>query len=239
MINMKKSKGLAVALVMSFVAVVAVVGITTFNRYERRIETEQAEKQAKEKEDQRANTQQIKAELEKTEEKEENLVPEVENEKQVSVNEDVVVNQPIVQEQLTFSQNDTLVWPVDGNVILNYSMDQTTYFATLEQYKYNPALIISGNVGDPVQAAANGRVIGIETNAQTGNTVSVDIGNGYELVYGQLDEMRVVEGQKIEEGQVIGYLNEPTKYYSVEGCNLYFKLLKDGEPQNPLEYMEE
>lgn len=39
-------------------------------------------------------------------------------------------------------------------------------------------------------------------------------------------------------GSAIGSLNEPTKYYSVEGTNLYFQVLKDGEPVDPMNFME-
>ncbi len=44
---------------------------------------------------------------------------------------------------LHFDPEDGMLWPMEGNVILNYSMDSTIYFATLDQYKYNPAVIIA------------------------------------------------------------------------------------------------
>ena len=43
---------------------------------------------------------------------------------------------------LSYNGTDRLSWPVQGNVILDYSMDSTIYFPTLDQYKCNPALII-------------------------------------------------------------------------------------------------
>lgn len=43
----------------------------------------------------------------------------------------------------------------------------------------------------------------------------------------------------IEKGQQIGTLAEPTAYYTVEGYNLYFKLTKDGNPVDPLDYIKE
>ena len=63
-------------------------------------------------------------------------------------------------------------WPLEGDVILNYSMDRSVYFATLYQYKYNPALIIAGAVNDRVVAASDGQVIGVDTTAETGQTVT-------------------------------------------------------------------
>ena len=35
---------------------------------------------------------------------------------------------------LNFSDTSVLTWPVRGNVILDYSMDQTIYFPTLDQF---------------------------------------------------------------------------------------------------------
>ena len=89
-----------------------------------------------------------------------------------------------------------------------------------------------------VQAAAVGKVKSIETTAQTGTTITMDIGSGYEVVYGQLKEVCVEKGQHVSQGECIGYVSEPTKYYNVEGPNLYFQVLKDGDPVNPLEYLE-
>lgn len=42
-------------------------------------------------------------------------------------------------------------------MILNYSMDSTVYFATLDQYKYNPAVIIAGEVNNKVYSVAKGK----------------------------------------------------------------------------------
>ena len=145
----------------------------------------------------------------------------------------------IVSERLSFTANDVLEWPIQGNVILNYSMEQGVYFATLDQYKYNPAIIISAEVGDEVKAAATGRVMSIKVDTQTGITVTMDMGSGYEMICGQLEDLRVREGDIVQRGEVIGVVAEPSKYYVVEGPNVYFQMLKDGKPVNPMEYMGE
>lgn len=138
---------------------------------------------------------------------------------------------------LQFGQDSILLWPVDGNVLMNYSMDKTVYFSTLDQYKYNPALIISGAEGDQVISSAPGVVKSIDESAQTGTTVNIDIGGGYELFYGQLKDVTVNTGDRVEAKTVIGYVAQPTKYYSVEGCNVYFEMRKDGQPVDPVDYM--
>lgn len=144
-----------------------------------------------------------------------------------------------VQPTLDFHIEDGLVWPIVGDVLINYSMDKTTYFYTLQQYKYNPAIIIGAPQGESIAAAAPGRVTDVDYDPVIGNTVVMDLGNGYELTYGQLDNIIVSEGSYVSVGDNIGTVACPTKYFSVEGANVYFKLTKDGEPVNPLSRLEE
>lgn len=139
-------------------------------------------------------------------------------------------------ETLHFSPEDGMLWPMEGDVILNYSMDSTVYFATLEQYKYNPAVIIAGEVNDKVYSVARGKVVDISTNEVTGCTMTVDLGDGYQAIYGQLKELNFAKGDYVESGHVLGFVSEPTKYFSVEGSNLYFELRKDGVPVDPVEF---
>lgn len=140
--------------------------------------------------------------------------------------------------QFAFADENTLLWPVEGDVILNYSMDKSIYFSTLNQYKYHPAIVISAEVGSKVQCAADGIVSQIKVDEETGTTLTMELGDGYEAIYGQLKELAVEEGDTVRAGELIGYVSEPTKYYTLEGSNLYFQLLKDGKPANPMRFIE-
>lgn len=139
-----------------------------------------------------------------------------------------------IQPILDFNEEDGLVWPIVGDILLNYSMDKTIYFPTLQQYKYHPAIVISAAEGETITAAADGRVVSVAYDPQLGNTVVMDLGNQYELTYGQLDNITVSEGSYVAVGDIIGNVASPTKYYSTEGANVYFKLTKGGEPVNPM-----
>ena len=139
---------------------------------------------------------------------------------------------------LNFSEEETLVWPIMGNVIIPFSMDQSVYFATLDQYKYNPAMIVSASIGEQVTAAKEAVVTDIYQDHELGTVVEMDLGSGYTLSYGQLSDVVVSKGQYVTTGQLIARAGKPTKYYSVEGCNVYVKLAKDGESVNPMNYLE-
>ena len=139
---------------------------------------------------------------------------------------------------LNFTDTSKMTWPVRGNVLLDYSMDQTIYFPTLDQYKCNPGLVIQSDVSTPVAAPANAKVVAVGSNEEIGNYVTLDLGNDYTAICGQLKEVCAVEGEYLEAGQTLGYVSEPTKYYSVEGVNVFFELQHEGKTVDPLDYME-
>lgn len=167
-------------------------------------------------------------ETEETEQKEEEKATETMAEPKV---------EPAVEEKLHFAGKKSGLWPLDGKILLPYSMNATIYFPTLDQYQYNPAMVIQGNINDRVVFIAKGKIKDIITNEETGCTVTQDLGDGYTAIYGQLKELTFDKGDDVECGQVVGYVSEPTKYYSVEGSNLYFAMEKDGKPIDPTEYL--
>jgi murein DD-endopeptidase MepM/ murein hydrolase activator NlpD len=135
-------------------------------------------------------------------------------------------------------ENDKLLWPVSGNVIMKYSMDRLVHHATLQQWKVSPAMLISAEEGEDVSSVADGIITEIVEDDETGLTITASIGDDYSVVYGQLGDLTVEEGERIEKGQILGSINKPTKYYSVEGPNLYFQLLQEDKTLDPMVCLE-
>lgn len=153
----------------------------------------------------------------------------------------VLTDEPAAEEPaapLSFGAGDSLQLPVVGKVIMNYSMDKAVYHGTMQQYRYNPALIVAAEEGDIITAAAEGIVTDIYKDAQTGNTIVFDLGDGYVLTYGQLEDIAVSVGDRVAAGDLVGKVAKPTIYYTEEGANVYFKLTKDGVPMNPLDKIQ-
>ena len=142
-------------------------------------------------------------------------------------------------EGYTFGENSVLMWPIAGNIVMNYSMDSTILHKTLGTYKTNPAINISAEVGTNVGAAASGIVQSIYDSEETGTTMVIAVGSGYVTTYGLLDNLAVEEGDSVAAGQVIGTVGAPTAYYVEEGPNVYFAVSKDGTPIDPTEYLAE
>ena len=231
-----RGKGAAVGIVICFVAVIAMVGAYTFNNYQKQLDEQvakaedQAEELTEEKSEEAATDDIVLPEEEEPMETQEQTENNSASESETSASGGT--------SEVWFGEESTLAWPASGAVLISYSMDQTVFFSTLEQYKYNPALIIGGEVGEMIAASAAGIVTNIEDTAQTGTTVTLDMGNGYSAIYGQLTDVPLAAGDYVAAGETVGILNEPTKYYSVEGPNLYFGILKDGEPVDPMNFME-
>ena len=243
-----KGKGAAVATVICFVAVITMVGAFTFRNYQNRMEQElakaetAADEETKENSEETATNEIVVPEAEGTEDAETAEEDAAEDAGQAANAElsleDGSAETAGAAADVWFSEESILEWPASGAVLINYSMDKTVYFATLEQYKYNPALIVGGEVGEMIGASAPGVVTNIEQDAQTGLTVTLDMGNGYSAIYGQLKEVPLEGGAYVNTGETIGYLSEPTKYFATEGANLYFEVQKDGAPVNPMDFME-
>ncbi|MFQ8841706.1 MAG: hypothetical protein ACLR8P_13105 [Clostridium fessum] len=51
-------------------------------------------------------------------------------------------------------------------------------------------------------------------------------------------DVQVAQKQYVAKDTTLGYVAEPTKYYSIEGNNVYFELMHDGEPVDALDYLE-
>jgi septal ring factor EnvC (AmiA/AmiB activator) len=242
----KRRKRASIGLAVCFAAAIVLTGAYTWRNYRANVKDEQAkieeEQQAKEEEIKR-NTEETSSIAKKALEDEEpvtkedsqaaNTAADGSTENRMDTWETDSTQTAGTAMNLNFGEDSQLLWPVDGNVLMSYSMDKTVYFSTLDQYRYNPAMIISGAVNDNVIAAAPGIVKSIDTFAQTGILQLLNEGDK------PVKEVQVKVGDYLEAGNVIGYLEIPTKYYSLEGCNLYFEMLKDGQPVNPMDYLAE
>lgn len=139
--------------------------------------------------------------------------------------------------EMSFSKDSEMIWPVKGTIIQDYNMEQTIYFPTLDQYKLSPAIAIQAEEGTAVVAAAEGVVSWIVNDACTGTTVTMELGDGYQAIYGQLRDLTVEDGETVQAGEIIGYVHTPTKYYTLEGSNLYFAMKENGKPVDPTVYL--
>ena len=124
------------------------------------------------------------------------------------------------------SRKGKLRWPVSEGAIVARFGNQT--HPTLRTVTQNTGIDIAVKAGSPVSSVAEGQVSKITWLPSYGNLIIIDHYGGYYTVYTHLSEIRVVEEQKLKEGDIIGTSGE-----ALEGPRLHFEIYKGREKQNP------
>ena len=132
------------------------------------------------------------------------------------------------QIELNYDGSTALMWPLNGNVIIPFSMDTTVFYETLNQYKCNAGIVLEAAENDKVSAAYKCKITEITSTPEFGNVVKASLGNGYEVMYGQLKDINVSVGQVVDAGCTIGTVAEPSRYYSKEGTNRNYQRWQTG-----------
>jgi murein DD-endopeptidase MepM/ murein hydrolase activator NlpD len=131
--------------------------------------------------------------------------------------------------------NGFLDYPVDGYITSSYGMRLHPVY---KRWTLHDGTDFGASCGTPVTAAAGGRVIAVYYNEGYGNRVIID--NGYHrgaglgTAYNHLSSYATYVGQKVERGDVIGYVGN-TGYST--GCHLHFMVFENGATVNPMHWL--
>lgn len=88
--------------------------------------------------------------------------------------------------------------------------------------------------GTPVYATGNGVVTRADNNSSGyGEHVRIDHGFGYMSLYGHLSKYNVRKGQKVERGDIIGFVGSTGRS---EAPHLHYEIFKDNERINPINF---
>jgi murein DD-endopeptidase MepM/ murein hydrolase activator NlpD len=123
-----------------------------------------------------------------------------------------------------------LRWPVNAGTVVAHFGNQK--HPTLKSITVNTGIEIAVKVGTPVVTVADGEIAKIWWLPSYGNLVIVDHNGGYRTVYTHLTEIKAVEGQKVREGDVIGFTGE-----TLNGPRLHFELWVGKDKQNPEQWL--
>lgn len=131
------------------------------------------------------------------------------------------------------------ILPVEGDFIMEHSVDMPVYWATLDQYMTHSGIDIATDLGTPVQACAGGTVTKIEEDKGMGVTIEINHGNGLISVYSNLSKDGLIElGEIVTQGQVIGNVGKTSMFEFDSPAHLHFEMLKDNKPVDPLDYIQ-
>jgi lipoprotein NlpD len=114
-------------------------------------------------------------------------------------------------------------WPAAGRLLATYSEGAGTQ-------GLNRGVDIAGNLGDPVLAAAAGKVIFVGVYPKHGNLVVLLHAESYSSVYAHTQRILVKEGETVRRGQRIANLGNS----DADQPKLHFEVRQQGKPVDPL-----
>jgi lipoprotein NlpD len=120
------------------------------------------------------------------------------------------------------SEGIEFIWPARGKVLTGFSEPASK------------GVDISGKPGDPVVAAASGRVIYIGTGIRGyGKLIVIKHDNNFNSVYAHNREILVKQDQAVARGQQIAELGDT----DADAPKLHFEIRKSGKPVDPAKYL--
>jgi murein DD-endopeptidase MepM/ murein hydrolase activator NlpD len=99
---------------------------------------------------------------------------------------------------------------------------------------WHGGLDFAGKSGTEIVAAADGVVSWSRDRYGYGNLVEINHGNGYVTRYAHNDKNLVALGERVSQGQTIALMGSTGR---ATGPHLHFEVLKDGQPVNPLKFV--
>ena len=118
------------------------------------------------------------------------------------------------------------------------SGETLSYDATMADWRVHTGWDIAAPLGEPVLAAANGRVASVTVSEDLGTVVEVGHSNGLTSVYANLeDACPVSAGQIVRVGSVLGAVGTSARAESAEESHLHFALRRNGEVVDPADWL--
>ncbi|MGO2241613.1 MAG: peptidoglycan DD-metalloendopeptidase family protein [Halomonas sp.] len=124
----------------------------------------------------------------------------------------------------TPAENIAWQWPTNGNVVGEFGQGDSI----------TAGIDIRGEKGQPVKAAGPGIVVYAGSGVRGyGNLILLKHNDQFLSAYAHNDSLRVSENDVVEAGEVIAAMGDS----DAENVRLHFEVRRDGQPQNPLEFL--
>ena len=131
------------------------------------------------------------------------------------------------------------VWPVSGERIASYSMQELSFNQTTQDWRTHDGIDLAALAGEPVRAACSGTVTAVYDDEYFGTTVVLSHPEGYETIYSNLAAMPAVSaGMRVTAGDTIGSVGESALLESASASHLHFAVRQNGESVDPTRFVD-
>jgi len=123
------------------------------------------------------------------------------------------------------------LWPVEGQVTGSFGERIDPFNG---EGAFHSGVDIGSSFGAKIIAPADGVVSLVESLGGYGKTIMIDHGNGISTRFGHLSGFAVTVGQRVQRGDVIGYVGESGRS---TGPHLHYEVRINDTPVNPYKYL--
>lgn len=131
-----------------------------------------------------------------------------------------------------------MIFPINGEIIKEHSPDELLYYESMGDWRTHNGIDISGNKGAIVFAAADGVVEEVFEDDKLGIVVVIGHEGNIKTLYGNLADKKFIEvGRKVSKGDAVGSIGNSSVLEGEDKSHLHFEVTKNGETQNPSQYI--
>ncbi len=128
---------------------------------------------------------------------------------------------------------ESFAWPVAGKITVKFH----EVYSHQNQYRLHAGVDIEASLEQEVKAALEGTVEKVDMDPILGETVVLRHAGDIETIYGNLGDVLVVPGDRIEKGQIIAVVGNTARLDASQGYFLHFGLRVEDEYRDPQEYL--
>jgi murein DD-endopeptidase MepM/ murein hydrolase activator NlpD len=127
------------------------------------------------------------------------------------------------------------IWPIKGgigHISMYYGQNENPIYGSW--YIHKGIDLSTFRSGDPIMAAADGKVVSVAYDTSMGNNIIIEHKHGFLTRYAHLSAFKVQKGAIVKQGQIIGYIGNTGLS---TGPHLHYEVHLGTETIDPLQFL--
>lgn len=169
-----------------------------------------------------------------------NLVNKADDSLPVSTESDQNLKKAKEQSETTKDlQNKSKLSYIGTKVLRDYSENVPSYSKTLDVWEIHKGLDIAAKDGAMIKSILDGTVKSMYSDEKYGASIEISYPDDLTVIYSGIKQnVSLQKGDKIKEGDCIGYVSNTTNTENEDGTHVHIEAYKNDKAINPLSLLE-
>jgi len=138
----------------------------------------------------------------------------------------------------TTENTDKFILPIDNKIVAAFSDDELVYNTTMGDWRTHNGIDIKASRDTAVKACCDGVVDKVYNDGMLGWVVEIKTDDFATRYCGLAEKIFVKQGDKVKQGDSIGTVGE-IPLETTEDSHLHLEIIKNGQYQNPDDYLKQ